>query len=200
MSSGPPPLVLASRSPRRTDLLTMLGLAHETAPADVDESWLPGEAPVAHAERLARAKAAALAARRPGALVVGSDTVVVIDGELLGKPADAADAVRMLLRLAGRTHVVATGVAVARDGVVHAAVETTRVRMRPFGEDLARAYAATGEPLDKAGAYGIQSRGAALVEGIEGDFFTVVGLPVARLLALLEAHGWRYAFGTLEAL
>ena len=201
----PPALVLASASPRRTALLTMLGLAHEVAPADVDERLLPGEDAPAHVERLARAKALAVAARRPDALVVGSDTVVVLDGEVLGKPARRQDAVATLMRLSGREHVVFTGLAVAapaptpaeREASVHGAVSSTRVRFRPFDDATARRYVATGEPLDKAGSYGIQGLGASLVEGVEGDYFTVVGFPIPALVRLLEAAGWRYDFGQL---
>jgi septum formation protein len=190
-----PPLVLASASPRRAQVLSQLGLAFEVVPAGVDESLLPGEPAAAHVERLARGKAALVAARRPHAIVVGSDTVVVLEDEPLGKPRDAEDAVRMLLRLQGRTHTVATGVAVVTpDGAARSGVELVRVRFRAFDAGVARAYVATDEPLDKAGAYGIQGRGAALVESIEGDYFAVMGLPVHRLLRLLEAAGWRYAF------
>lgn len=195
----PAELVLASRSPRRTQLLGQLGLAHDVVAADVAETVLPGEAPAEHVERLAREKAQTVARIRPRAWVIGSDTVVVVDDEILGKPADAEEATRMLLRLQGREHVVMTGVAVARATTVASAVERVRVRFRAFDEDLARAYVATGEPLDKAGAYGIQGRGAALVEAIEGDYFAVMGLPLARLLGLLEHLGHRYDFSRLVA-
>lgn len=195
----PAELVLASRSPRRTQLLGQLGLAHDVVAADVAETVLPGEAPAEHVERLAREKAQTVARIRPRAWVIGSDTVVVVDDEILGKPTDAEEATRMLLRLQGREHVVMTGVAVARATTVASAVERVRVRFRAFDEDLARAYVATGEPLDKAGAYGIQGRGAALVEAIEGDYFAVMGLPLARLLGLLEHLGHRYDFSRLVA-
>jgi septum formation protein len=188
-----PPIVLASQSPRRAELLRMLGLVIETAPADIDETYQPGEAPPAHAERLAREKAEAIARLRPEAIVIGSDTVVTIDGDVLGKPADADDAVRMLMRLQGREHEVATGVAVSH-GRLFSAVERVRVRFRPFDQATARAYAATAEPLDKAGAYGIQGFGSTLVEGIAGDYFAVMGLPVARTVRLLEEAGYRYDF------
>ncbi|MGH7444817.1 MAG: Maf family protein, partial [Longimicrobiales bacterium] len=178
-----PRLVLASQSPRRAQLLGMLGLEFEVAPADVDETLLPDEAPAAHAERLARAKALTVAAQRTKALVIGSDTVVVIDGDVLGKPRDMADAVQMLMRLQDRTHVVQTGIAVAYDGV-HAisSVESVSVAFRAFDERTAAAYVETGEPLDKAGAYGIQGFGSTLVERIEGDYFAVMGLPIVRLV------------------
>jgi septum formation protein len=172
----------------------MLGLPHEVVPADIDESYAPGEAAPAHAERLAREKALAIARQRPEALVVGSDTVVVVDGYVLGKPRDEAEAVEMLLRLQGREHEVATGIAVARGGRVRSAVERVPVRFRAFDRALAEAYVRTGEPLDKAGAYGIQGFGAALVERIEGDFFAVMGLPICRLLQLLAELGFEYDF------
>jgi septum formation protein len=194
-----PHLVLASTSPRRTALLAMLGLEHEVLPISVPEAFRPGETPDSHVERLAREKALAGAAARPGSLVIGGDTVVVLDGEVLGKPAGADEAVETLLKLGGRTHVVHSGLALAGpDGVVRADVARTRVTFGPVDRRTAEAYARTGEPLDKAGAYGIQGMGAALVSRIEGDYYTVVGLPVAGLVALLERAGWRYAFGGLE--
>jgi septum formation protein len=194
-----PPLVLASRSPRRLQLLSQLGLIFEVIPAELDETLRPGEEPGAHAERLAREKALSVAGRRPEAFVIGADTVVVIDDDVLGKPHDFDDAVRMLLRLQGREHTVASGIAVAYDGGrVISAVERVRVRFRAFDEAFARAYVGTGEPLDKAGAYGIQGFGAALVEGIEGDYFAVMGLPVARLLTQLRSLGLHYNFQGLS--
>jgi septum formation protein len=199
MSARPPPrLVLASQSPRRARLLSMLGLKFDTVPAHVDETYWPGEDPVAHAERLARAKAAAVAGTRGDAHVIGSDTVVVIEGEVLGKPRDDADAVAMLLRLQGRVHTVATGVALAHDATTVSGVEQVRVRFRPFDDALARSYVATGESADKAGAYGIQGFGAALVEWIEGDFFAVMGLPLCRLIGLFESMGLHYEFSGLR--
>lgn len=195
--NGSPRLVLASRSPRRVQLLEQLGLAFERVPADVDERYEPGEEAGAHAERLAREKAAAVAVRAPDAVVIGSDTVVDVDGEVLGKPRDGAEAVAMLLRLEGRTHEVATGVAVAVGGGMWSGVERVRVAFRGFDREFAEAYVATGEPFDKAGAYGIQGYGAALVERIEGDYFAVMGLPLARLLGLLQAAGFRYNFRAL---
>jgi septum formation protein len=191
-----PRIILASQSPRRAQLLHMLGLEIETVPADIDETYAPGEEPGEHAERLARAKAQHIATRHAGALVIGSDTVVAVDGEVLGKPADEADAVRMLLRLAGRSHEVATGIAVSSSGL-RSAVERVTVHFRSFDAAIARAYASTGEPLDKAGAYGIQGYGSTLVDRIEGDYYAVMGLPIARLMALLEKSGYRYDFRRL---
>lgn len=194
-----PRLVLASASPRRRQLLEQLGLSVTVRPSDVDESALPGEQPGDHVERLARAKVAAVAATETNALVIGGDTVVVLDGEILTKPADADDAVAMLLRLQGREHRVDTGVAVAASrGRTVSALVSAAVRFRPFDRSLAEAYVATGEPADKAGAYGIQGYGSVLVEEVRGDYYAVMGLPVARVVALLEELGYRYAFGSLE--
>ncbi len=196
----PPDLVLASASPRRSDVLSSLGLDFVVRPARLDERVLPGETPEEHAERLAREKAEAVAAHNPGALVVGGDTVVVDGSRILGKPADDAEAVDMLRSLAGRSHRVVSGLAlVGAHGVVssHAVTEVT---FRDFDEGLARGYVDTGEPADKAGAYGIQGGGAALVAGIRGDYYTVVGFPVPVFLELLERAGWRYTFAGLEPL
>jgi septum formation protein len=194
-----PALVLASQSPRREQLLKMLGLQFDVSPADVDETYRKGENAKAHAERLAREKALKVSARRPEALVIGSDTVVVLDRKVLGKPRDTGEAVEMLMRLQGRTHRVETGIAIATpDQLVLSGVESVRVHFRSFDRDVAEAYVATQEPMDKAGAYGIQGFGAAIVERIEGDFFAVMGLPIGRMLALLRAAGWRYNFQRLE--
>jgi len=175
-----------------------LGLEPEVRPAHVDETYLPGESAEAHVERLARAKAEAIARSEPGALVVGGDTVVVDGVRILGKPRDEAEAVEMLLALAGKSHLVLSGIAVAGPAGTTSAVGRARVRFRAFGPGEARAYAATGEPMDKAGAYGIQGLGAALVEAVDGDYYTVVGFPIGRFVELLERSGWRYAFGSLH--
>jgi septum formation protein len=196
-----PPLVLASQSPRRAHLLAMMGLQFTIVPAEVDESPRADEPAAIAAERLAQEKALAVAAGRPDAIVIGSDTLVVIDNEILGKPRDQADAVEMLLRLQGSEHRVETGIAVAAPGGrIESSVEGVRVRFRPFDRRTAEEYVATGEPLDKAGAYGIQGYGAALVEMIEGAYFAVMGLPIARLVSLLRALGWRYNFHGIEPL
>jgi septum formation protein len=192
------PLILASSSPRRRELLGLLGLGPEVIPADIDESWIPGEAPIPHAERLARTKASVIAARRPEAAVVAADTIVVIDGEILGKPADAAEATAMLRRLSGREHVVHTAIAVTYRNDTASAVESTLVWFRPLRDDVIAAYVATGEPMDKAGAYGIQGYGAVIVERIDGDYFTVMGLGLGRLVGLLGSVGLRYRFTGLE--
>jgi len=189
------PVVLASASPRRRELLALLGLAFDVAPADVDESWRNGEAPAVHAERLAREKATA--ARRAGSITIAADTIVVVDGDILGKPRDRAEAAAMLRRLGGREHVVHTAIAVAFGGRLVSGVEATRVWFRTLDEPTIEAYIATGEPMDKAGAYGIQGFGAVLVERIEGDYFTVMGLGLARLVDLLGEAGLRYGFGVI---
>lgn len=185
-----PPIVLASRSPRRQQLLAMLGIPTLVMPADVQEIPLPREAPEAYARRLARDKARAV----PGELVLGADTIVVVDGEVLEKPADPDHAVTMLERLAGREHQVITAICLIAGGVEFQASDTTRVWFRPLDRETLAAYVATGEALDKAGAYGIQGYGAALVERIEGDFFSVMGLPVRLVIELLERSGHSYRF------
>lgn len=188
-------LILASASPRRADVLRMLGLEFEVVIPEVDESIFDGEAPGPYVERLARTKASAVAERFPGRVVLAGDTVVVIDDEVLGKPTDSADAARMLGRLSGREHDVATGLSlVAPDGSIHSGVSTTGVSMRDFDEDTIRRYVATGEPLDKAGAYAIQSLGAALVRSVRGDYYSVVGLPVSLLVDLLDRGGFSHRF------
>ncbi|MFN9351240.1 MAG: Maf family protein [Gemmatimonadota bacterium] len=189
-----PALVLASASPRRTELLARIGLPHRVDPAHVDESVRPGEPAIAYVRRLAEAKARAVADRHPGAVVVAADTTVILDGEILGKPADAADARAMLERLAGRSHVVATAVAVARGDRVVAAVDEATVHMRAAGPEASAAYVATGEPLDKAGAYGIQGFGGTLVDGIAGDYHAVMGLGLATTVRLLGEVGLAYHF------
>ena len=195
---GAVPLVLASSSPRRRELLGLLGLKPEIVPADIDESWRNGEAPPAHAERLARQKAALVHGGRQDAAVIAADTIVVVDGTILGKPRSAADAATMLKQLQGRDHVVHTAIAVAYRSDTVSGVETTRVWMRPLDDTMVRAYVATGEPMDKAGAYGIQGYGAVIVERIEGDYFTVMGLGLGRLVALLGEVGIEYRFGALS--
>lgn len=190
-----PRVILASQSPRRRELLTLIGIAHDVCPANIDETVWPDEAPVPHCERLAREKAAVLARANPEALVIGSDTIVVVDGDILGKPADPEDALRMLSRLDGREHTVHTAVAVAHADTVRSGVETVQVRFRSLTTAQWRAYIATGEPMDKAGAYGIQGYGATIVERIDGDYFAVMGLPLGRLVGLMRELGFDYPFG-----
>jgi septum formation protein len=176
----------------------MIGIPHDVRPADIDESYLPGEPPLAHAERLAREKGAVIAEPEPGAVVIASDTIVVIDDDVLGKPQSDEDAVRMLARLSGRTHTVFTAVAVSWRGRMESGVEVVAVTFRALDEATIRAYVATGEPMDKAGAYGIQGFGAAIVERIDGDYFAVMGLAIGRMLTLLRRLGIHYGFGSLE--
>lgn len=184
-------IVLASASPRRRQLLEMLGIPVMVAPSAVQEIPLPREPPPAYARRLARDKARAV----PGELVLGADTIVVLDGELLEKPHDSEDAIRMLRRLQGRRHEVTTAICLIAGGVEYQGADTTAVYFRPASEEVLQAYVATGEPMDKAGAYGIQGYGAALVDRIEGDFFSVMGLPLRLVLDLLERAGYWYRFG-----
>jgi septum formation protein len=191
-------VILASGSPRRRDLLRMVGIDHEVISADIDESYLPGEPPIAHAERLAREKGRVVAERHPEALVLSADTIVVIDGDVLGKPVSEEEAVRMLRRLSGRTHTVFTAVAVTWHGRTDSSVEAVTVTFRPMSDSLIRAYVATGEPMDKAGAYGIQGYGATLVERIDGDFFAVMGLAIGGLIELVRQAGAEYGFGPLR--
>lgn len=199
--TSPLRVILASASPRRRELLSLIGIAHEVRPADIDESVLPAEAPAPHAERLARAKAHALAEGHPDIVVVAADTIVVVDGDILGKPRDASQAALMLRRLAGRQHIVYTAIAVARDSRTESAVEAVQVTMRALNDREIAAYIATGEPMDKAGAYGIQGYGATIVERVDGDYFSVMGLGLRRLVELLARVGVRYAFdaGVMDA-
>lgn len=187
-SDGRRGLVLASGSPRRHQLLTSVGVAFSVAAPDIDETPSDGEDPVAYVERLARAKAAAVHAG-PTDVVLAADTTVALDREILGKPADAADARRMLRSLSGRTHDVHTGVAVRDGSGTRSAVETTRVAMSSIAPDDLDWYVRTGEPLDKAGAYAVQGSGALFVRSIEGSASNVVGLPLTLLAELLAAAG-----------
>jgi len=188
-------VILASGSPRRHDLLQMIGISHDVIPADIDESQFDGERPLEHVERLAREKGAAIASRFPDSLVISADTIVVESDDVLGKPRDPAEARAMLRRLSGRTHVVFTAVATTLAGRTLAAVEEVSVTFLPLSDRTIASYVSTGEPMDKAGSYGIQGYGATLVERIDGDFFAVMGLPLARLVALLREMGVEYEFG-----
>jgi septum formation protein len=187
-------VILASQSPRRRELLALVGIDHEVLPADIDEDVHPGEQAVPYTERLAREKAAVIAARHPDAYVIAADTTVVVDGDILGKPVDQADARAMVKRLSGRSHTVCTGIAVAHGGQIESAVEQVGVTFRPLTDAEIAAYVDTGEPMDKAGAYGIQGWGATIVERVDGDYFSVMGLGLRRLVYLFARHGVRYAF------
>lgn len=191
---NPPPIVLASGSPRRKQLLEMLHIPFRVIPPDVDEHVLPGEAPDRYVTRLSRAKAEAVVPRAPGDVVLAADTTVVLDGAIFEKPTSPANAVEMLSRLQGRTHEVMTAVAVAQDERIEQALDVSRVTFRPADRATLEAYVATGEPMDKAGAYAIQGLGAPLIERVEGDFFGVMGLPLRLALDLLAKFGRPYRF------
>ena len=207
-----PTLILASASPRRRELLAQAGYLFEVQASSVDESRRSGEDAIRFATRLAREKAEQVAqqvaqqvfAQRPSSgqptLVLGADTVVVCDGEILGKPVDAADATRMLLLLSGRTHHVVTGVAVVGGAkVVEVAAEVTQVTVRTLSPQKIAEYVASGEPMDKAGAYAIQGYAARWIPRISGCYFNVVGLPLALVASLLEGVELRLASQTVPA-
>lgn len=191
-------VILASGSPRRRQLLDLIGIAHEVRPSNIDETMRPRETPRRHAERLAREKASAIATREPDVVTIAADTIVVINRKVLGKPRDFEDARRMLAMLSGREHTVITAVAVARGRKLRSAIEEVQVKFRRLREDEINAYIETGEPMDKAGAYGIQGFGATIVECVNGDYFAVMGLPLARVVMLLRDLGVRYRFGQLD--
>jgi septum formation protein len=176
-------------------LLNLVGIKHEVRPANIDETMRPRETPHRHAERLAREKASVVATRDPNLITIGADTIVVVNKKVLGKPKDAEHAALMLRQLSGRQHTVVTAVAVSRGKKLRSAVEEVRVHFRKLHDDEIKAYIATGEPLDKAGAYGIQGFGATIVECVNGDYFAVMGLPLARLVGLLRDVGVKYQFG-----
>jgi len=182
-------LVLASGSPRRADLLRAAGIAFDVFRVDIDEHFRIGEKPEHAVARLAEAKAGMAAASHRDAVVLGADTTVVVQGEALAKPADAADAARMLRLLSGRTHEVLTGICVCHLGrrLVH--VEPTRVRMAQLGESEIAWYVSTGEPFDKAGGYAVQGLASRFIEGIDGSYSNVVGLPISSVCELLKELG-----------
>jgi len=195
-------LVLASASPRRRELLRNTGIPFDVYPTNIPESPQPGEKPRDCAERLAREKALAAFRQQPDKPVLGADTIVVVDGEILGKPRDEADAMRMLRLLSGRTHEVTTGVCLVgpsrrtgnqklETGFEDTRSETTRVSMTALTEEEIRSYIATDEPMDKAGAYAIQGIASRWIPRIEGDYCNVVGLPVALVFRMLKEHGLR---------
>ncbi len=187
---GGHPLILASASPRRQELLALFGLAFTVEPADVDESHAPGEPAAAYVERVARAKAEAVAGRNVAAWVLGSDTAVVLDDKPLGKPADAPEARAMLERLSGQTHrVLSAVVLVAPNGEVARRRSTTSVAFAELGRSWIEAYVASGDPLDKAGAYGIQGLAGSRISRIEGSYTGVVGLPLYETAELLGEAG-----------
>jgi septum formation protein len=187
LCNNPNMLVLASSSPRRRELLTQAGFSFDVHPAHIPEEPYPGEEPIAYVTRLALEKAQVVYRELgdPQAVVLGADTTVTLDEHILGKPEDAADAARMLRLLSGRTHRVLTGVAVVSARHTEAAAEVTAVSFRALTEEEIAAYIATSEPMDKAGAYAIQGRAARWIPHIEGCYFNVVGLPIARVCAML---------------
>jgi septum formation protein len=187
--------VLASASPRRRELLDLIGIPHVVDPADIDESMHVAELPVAHVERLAREKASKVAGRHHGALVIAADTVVVLDGRVMGKPRTEDQAYDMLSDLSGATHTVLTGMACAFNGELESSVDDVSVTFRSLSKDEIREYIATGEPMDKAGSYGIQGYGATIVRRIDGDYFAVMGLSLVRLVELMQKLRVRYHFG-----
>jgi septum formation protein len=183
----PAKLILASQSPRRRELLTLAGFSFDVVPADIDESRHEHEGAAAYVQRLALEKARVIAARFPQAVVLGADTTVALDGDVLNKPVDVNDARRMLHSLAGRSHEVHTGVAVVAGASERSHVETTRVMFGDVREEELDVYLASGEPMDKAGAYGIQGFAARWIPRIEGDYFNVMGLPIAATVKLLRS-------------
>lgn len=184
-------LILASTSPRRKELLQTLGLSFAILTSDADETTEAGLSPREIVEELAVRKASAVASRLTEGIVLGADTIVVLDGQVLGKPVDEADACRMLSSLQGREHTVYSGVALidAETGRREVSHSRTQVRIRPLTDAEIKAYIATKEPMDKAGSYAIQGIGATLVEGISGDYFTVVGLPLCLTASMLARFG-----------
>ena len=190
-------LVLASQSPRRRELLALTGHPFDVIVSNVEETSVPGESPAGHVTRLASLKAADVASRLDDGIVIGSDTVVVLNGYLLEKPVSKEDAIDMLMSIQGHTHRVFTGYCIhdAADGRSIANYETTAVTMGPMTRAMAREYVATNEPMDKAGSYGIQGYGAVLVTSIEGCYFTVMGLPLAKLMqSLFDFTGGEFGF------
>ena len=191
-------LVLASASPRRQEILRNAGIPFAAHPTDIAEVPNPGEDPRLFAERMAKEKALAVFRQRPHDVILGADTVVVVDQQILGKPQDQADAARMLRLLSGRSHIVITGVCLVGSETGNQKMETsfqdvwsetTLVTMDPLSDADIRSYVATGEPMDKAGAYAIQGVASRWISRIEGDYFNVVGLPVALVWRMLRQHG-----------
>ena len=189
-----PPLFLASASPRRRELLTQIGVPFSLLSVSIDETPGTAEAPDTYVQRLAREKALAGLAQvdQDSACVLGADTTVVLDQQILGKPADKADALAMLQALSGREHQVMTAIALANGAGCEVRLVCSRVRFRPIGVDEAERYWASGEPQDKAGGYAIQGWGAVFVSSLEGSYSAVVGLPLCETAQLLEAYGLRY--------
>lgn len=181
-----PRLVLASGSARRSEILRSVGWEFVKDVPDIDESELPGESPEDYVQRLAQAKAEIIAARHPGEIVLGADTTVVIDDQIIGKPVNKEDAKRMLKMLSGNWHKVLTGVAVVNDSETRAGIQNTRVKFAEMSDAEIDFLVEKGDPLDKAGAYAVQAQAALFIEGIEGDYWNVVGLPVSLVYRLIK--------------
>jgi septum formation protein len=185
-----PKIILASGSPRRAEILNSIGWEFTKDVPDIDEGELPGESPESYVQRLAKNKAKTVAARYPGQLVLGADTTVVVDGEIIGKPTDLADARRMLEMLSGKRHEVLTGVAVVSNGKVQLGLQRTAVKFAHMTDAEINFLAEMGDPLDKAGAYAVQAQAALFIEGIEGDYWNVVGLPISLVYELVKKAGF----------
>jgi septum formation protein len=178
-------LILASGSPRRSEILTSVGWEFEKIVADIDESEIEGESPENYVQRLAKKKAEVVAQNNPNRIVLGADTTVVINNQILGKPVDLDDARRMLRLLSGNWHEVLTGVAVVKDGETRVGIQSTKVKFAELSEAEVEYLVMFGEPLDKAGAYAVQAQAALFIEGIEGDYWNVVGLPISLVYRLM---------------
>ena len=181
-----PKLVLASGSPRRAEILKSVGWEFEKDLPDIDEGELPGESPEKYVRRLAREKAELIAGRHPGKIVLGADTTVVIDGKIIGKPIDEDEARRMIEMLSGNWHEVLTGVAVAHDEKTVVGLRRTRVKFSTMSDKEVAFLVAKGDPLDKAGGYAVQAQAALFIEGIEGDYWNVVGLPISLVYRMVR--------------
>ena len=184
-----PKIILASGSPRRAEILNSVGWKFTKDIPDIDESELPGETPERYVQRLAKAKGKTVAARHSGELVLAADTTVVIDGAIIGKPTDLADARRMLQMLSGKRHEVLTGIAVVKSGNAQLAIQRTGVKFAEMTDAEINFLAEMGDPLDKAGAYAVQAQAALFIEGIEGDYWNVVGLPINLVYELVKKAG-----------
>ena len=190
-------LILASKSPRRRELLSMLGIGFQIETADIDETMYPALTPDRAVARVCEKKAAAVAMRRPADLILAADTIVVVDGQILGKPHSETEARAMLRRLSGRSHTVMTGFCLLQNGKAETHVEQTHLEFKPLSDREIDAYVATGSPMDKAGAYGIQDQAAVFVRRLEGDYYNVMGLPLCALVQGLRRHGVA-VLGTVE--
>jgi septum formation protein len=199
MSLSPPLLILASGSPRRAHILSTLGIPFRVVVSAADETLQPGETGERAVERLARAKAEAVARAEPGLWVLAADTEVVCDGRILGKPGSEEGALEMLALLAGRSHEVVTGVCVANRGVLRSGVERSVVTLAPLSDEERRWYVATGEPMDKAGGYHVDGKGALFIESVSGSPSNVAGLPVRLVLRLLREAGVKVSLAELFA-